>query len=99
MRTVVAPSRFLQNAAKSWSPTRPPAASSIAADVEAVLDEHRVATTQRVEVPGVVTDPVEVAALGRREPRVEPAGARGTARTTTSDGEYAGQSRSRSLLR
>ena len=96
VRTVVAPSRCLGNAAKSRSPTSDRAASSIASASRALAPPDGVVTTQRVALGGRVGDPVDVASLQGREACVETRGGPARARrTTTSDGEDAAAADSR----
>ena len=86
VRMVVAPSRFLQYAAKSCSPSSRPAAAFIGVHVQRPVVPQHVAAQQRVDAAGVVADPVGVPAPDRREPRVEARRRLGDADTRTSCG-------------
>ena len=70
-RTVVAPSRRLQNAAKSCSPSNPADAAVDGVEVQRMRPGQRVAGAQRVGAPGRRGDPVAVVAAQCREPGVE----------------------------
>ena len=86
VRIVVAPSRCLQNDAKSCSPSSACDAWFIASRSSGRGQASTCRALQRVDAAGAVGDPVGVAAPQRGEPRVEPSGASTTRRTRTSCG-------------
>ena len=99
VRTVVAPSRRLQNAAKSCSPSSAWLASCMAATSSGTAVHDRVVPAQRVERLEPVAQPVAVAPPRGREAGVEPLRGRGHAVHHEVGGQHPAQPVQRRLLR